>query len=359
MTGGRHPANSVISSEASHSYDLRAKENGHLDRPSKAVTNEANTQTASLTSMDLISRLAGLQATNLSGFDNFTETVEDFLDDFDRHVRATGLAKDQDKLDCLVSNLSGPVRAWFRYQPQATQQSYKELRAAMTDAFKTTEQAKHLARSALFQMRQGPLQSVSEYVHAVQLKARGLDMSEKDLVSIVLNGIDPSIRQYIVMDRPTKIQDILKSPAAQQDFMVTQQHGGTIMVLQEELRALREQLSSMTLQQAQVAATTTHQHHVKFQDEQPCRTCHESRTRHPSSSEQRRRSHSRSRERNGTNSQDSSSKCNFCGKFTCRGPQFCYARDKVCYYCNKKGHLRTVCHTWLFDRKNGRISDTK
>ena len=216
----------------------------------------------------------------------------------------------------------------------------------MTDAFKTTEQAKHLARSALFQMRQGPLQSVSDYVHAVQLKARGLDMSEKDLVSIVLNGIDPSIRQYIVMDRPTKIQDILKSPATQQDFMVTQQHGGTIMVLQEELRALREQLSSMTLQQAQVAATATHQHHVKFQDEQPCRTCHESRTRHPSSSEQRRRSHSRSRERNGTNSQDSSSKCNFCGKFTCRGQQFCFARDKVCHYCNKKGHLRMVCRKW-------------
>ena len=115
MTGGRHPANSVISSEASHSYDLRAKEKGHFDRPSEAVTNDANTQTASLTSMDLISRLAGLQATNLSGFDNSTETVEDFLDDFDRHVRATGLAKDQDKLDCLVSNLSGPVRAWFRY----------------------------------------------------------------------------------------------------------------------------------------------------------------------------------------------------------------------------------------------------
>ena len=64
--GGRHPATLIINSEAGHSYDLRVKDNEHLDRSSGVESNDADTRKVAQTNMDMISRLTGLQATNLS-----------------------------------------------------------------------------------------------------------------------------------------------------------------------------------------------------------------------------------------------------------------------------------------------------
>ena len=58
-----------------------------------------------------------------------------------------------------------------------------------------------MARSALFNMTQSPHEDVKEFVHTVQEKARGLDMREKDLVEIILNGVHPNIRQFLTMNK--------------------------------------------------------------------------------------------------------------------------------------------------------------
>ena len=84
-------------------------------------------------------------------------------------------------------------------------------------------------------------------------------MSERDLVSIALNGWKPTIQCYVAMDRPTKITDILKSPTAQPTFGTNHQaaNDNMVLTLQEELRAVREQLQFMTIQQAKTVAVVT------------------------------------------------------------------------------------------------------
>ena len=94
-------------------------------------------------------KLAAL-SNNLKPFDNTLDTVNDFPDDFDRHIPALDLKEPQEKLDCLVGHFTGPVKTWFRYQPKFTQANYADLWKALQETFVVTDQAKHMAHSSLF-----------------------------------------------------------------------------------------------------------------------------------------------------------------------------------------------------------------
>ena len=135
-------------------------------------------------------------------------------------------------------------------------------------------------RSALYSLTQGTM-TVKDFVHYVQDSARGLNMEERGLVSIIINGVHPNIKFHMIMDRPQTTADIIKSPASQPNL------GGAInmdpsasfaLTIQEELRAVRRQPSQLTLAQQQFAQVatlsteTTEQHtdrHVHFR----CSSC--------------------------------------------------------------------------------------
>ena len=184
--------------------------------------------------------LNGLSQT-LVPFDNNGDSVGDFLDDLDRHMRKTNITSDRDKLDWLVTHLAGPAKTWYRYQPGPTRNNYEQLRNALQDNYQINDQDKYLARSALYSLTQGTM-TVKHFVHHVQDNARGLNMEERDLVSIIINGVHPNIRYYLVMDRPQTTADIIKSPASQPNFgnaANMDPSGSSVLTLQEELRAVR------------------------------------------------------------------------------------------------------------------------
>ena len=363
-----NPSNSLTAPASNTRYQVKLHSTATETEPSK---------------MSDSMKLAAL-GNNLKPFDNTMDTIEDFLDDFDRHTRALDLKEPQEKLDCLVGHLAGPVKTWFRYQPKPTQANYADLRKALQDTFVITDQAKHMARSSLFNMMQAPYQSVADFLHNIQEKARGLDLSERDLVSIALNGLNPTIQRYVAMDRPTKIADILKSPAAQPNFGTNHQASNENMVLtlQEELRAVREQLQLMTIQQAKTVAVATaapDNRQVRF--DTACSNCnhrgneHHREPRHhtpngrnwdrhrSSSRDRNRQRNDRDRSRDSSrnrdnyrdndkrNSHDNKSKCQSCGSTECNGRQTCWARNKTCHHCNRKGHIKPACWLYNSDRR--------
>ena len=162
--------------------------------------------------------MARLSLTNLDTFNGESIPVRDFLEDFDRQVRLMSLEADQDKLDTLVSLLVGSAKSWYRSLQPNIKQSYTELRKSLIATYEATEQAMALQRAALYNLKQGQCHSVKEFVSQLQERARGLEVKEKDLVSIVLNGLHPQIRQHIVMAKPQSLLDILQSPAATPEF---------------------------------------------------------------------------------------------------------------------------------------------
>ena len=130
------PQNSSANIE-SHAYNNKLRSAGNLkqksisdivqvDIPPVTTTKTTDNQNVPITTtMDqLIAKVAGLNTTSVNPFDASTERVEDFLEDLDRHFRATNKEKDQDKLDTLVSLLAGKVRSWYRYQTEETKNNY-------------------------------------------------------------------------------------------------------------------------------------------------------------------------------------------------------------------------------------------
>ena len=276
--------------------------------------------------------MARLSLTNLDTFNGESIPVLDFLEDFDRQVRLMSLEADQDKLDTLVSLLVGSAKSWYRSLQPNVKQSYTELRKSLIATYEATEQAMALQRAALYNLKQGQCQSVKEFVSQLQERARGLDVKEKDLVSIVLNGLHPQIRQHIVMAKPQSLLDILQSPAATPEFTTNGDTPPHVLVLTQQLQVMQDQMAKLTA--AVNVATTTTQGQEKQVNFEPRRSQEK---HHPQDKRQR----SKCTERQGHAQQ---SRCQNCGyNYFVSQNHNCPARNAYCHNCSKRGHFATVC----------------
>ena len=62
-------------------------------------------------------------------------------------------------------------------------------------------------------------------------------MAEKDLVSIVINGLQPQIKQHVVMAKPKSLLEILQSPAAVPEFIDSATHPHVLVLNQQLCRS--------------------------------------------------------------------------------------------------------------------------
>ena len=71
-------------------------------------------------------------------------------------------------------------------------------------------------------------------------------MDEKDFGSIVMNGLQPRIKQHVIMAKPTSLLQIEQSPAAMPMFVdtITPPH---VLVMNQELQAMRHKCLSWQL----------------------------------------------------------------------------------------------------------------
>ena len=333
---------SLLNKTSANGSEAVIPEHCDCDTPTStpAVTTSSS-QTLAM-SVNLNQALAKLSlGGNLNNFEGETSNVMDFLEDFDRQIRMSGLEKDQEKLDVLVSLLTESAKTWYRSLPIETKDSYKELRKALKDTYATQEQSKHLQRAALFHMKQEANQSVRDFIIGIQAKSRGLEMADKDLVSIVISGLQPQIKQHVVMAKPTSLLQILQSPAAMPEFVdtITPPH---VLVMNQELQAMRQEMSQLTAAVNTARTAPTQERQVTFQPRERPRS--KERTRDKSQDRPRERSQDRLMNGGQQNWQNTpKSKCRYCGSVRCYGTNNCPARNGQCNICGKTGHFAPVC----------------
>ena len=63
--------------------------------------------------------------------------------------------------------------------------------------------------AALFQLKQKPHQTVVVFVLLIQAEARGLRLSEENLVFVIIQGLQPKIKNYIKMSDPSSVHELL------------------------------------------------------------------------------------------------------------------------------------------------------
>ena len=114
--------------------------------------------------------------------------------------------------EILRMHLKGDAKSWFKnLDPKL---SYTQCCEQLVARFKLTDQQKHARKLEVFQMQQRPGESYSSYVSRVCDAAAPLNLQEKEILTIVMLGADPSIRYFLIMQEPRNIEELMALPLA-------------------------------------------------------------------------------------------------------------------------------------------------
>ncbi len=155
----------------------------------------------------------------ITPFDGKNDSIQLWLADFDRFLTSTRTNSDVDRLNALISHLSGEAKQWFRVLPAASQQTYAALRTALRDKYSKTDFQKIAKKSRLFQLKQRADEPFTDFVHRVQQAASGLQLEESDILSICLQGANPQLQPFLVMAQVTTLDGLLKLPVIAESAM--------------------------------------------------------------------------------------------------------------------------------------------
>ena len=260
---------------------------GH--RPPVQVEVNINVATVAASVEQLGKKLNALTNT-LQRYDG-TGNVTDWLSDFDSYCHDVGRLSEDDRRNCLVGHLTNEAKAWFRLQPHGA--TVDELIEALKLRFNPTELQLHQRKMQLFAMSQRVNQSFAEFVRELQEEARGLHMSEVDLVRIALSGAKQNIKAHLTMAQPATISALCRLPIVTDESLLIagESNVDAINTIATRIGKMQAELNNTEIQ------------------------------------------------RIGTE------KCGKCGLMYCQGRQNCQAFNRKCYKCSIKNHFARCCKT--------------
>ena len=293
---------------------------------------------------------------------DLTYTITDFLACFDRFVTYKKLNDDQ-KLSTLRMLLDDGAARFF--DRSAVHNDLAQIRTALIDRFKLPTVSKLELTAQLWQTSQNPAEKTQDYIDSIRHKGSELGITNNEIRSIILKGLHPSVRPYILQNGHDDMAALLQSAKlADQSISIHTQDSSLVAMVSD----LKSKIDNLTLS----AVNVVQEKSVSFNDRvdrpyssrNPQNTSH-SRERHRSLSRDRtsrtpspwpRKSHdigsfrdsAFNRGRPNFNSQDTSryvannKSCFKCGKQYSPSHK-CPAIGKQCRRCNKMNHFAIVC----------------
>ncbi len=242
------------------------------------------------------------------------------------------------------------------------------LKDAFQAAFKTKDSTKWSKERALCKLEQQPSQTVLQYITSVRSAAQGLDLTDDQTIRLIIGGLHPNIRTYVLQQNPTTMAELLATastagctiPAIKTDMPNTL----GIDTLLEEIRSLRHASVIPQCNKQQTPRSPPAPRQVRFKEiftsppdatfRQPRLPRQVFRSKSPSANPpvfhphphyvpQRAAYQLPPSLMTGPQQQPiTPSKCQGCGK-SGNTRATCRARNLVCHFCQKVGHIQSVC----------------
>ena len=235
-----------------------------------------------------------------------------WLKNLERSMSVNELAEEK-KLEMLALKLTGFARQWFEALPDASKDTYAHAVEAFKGYFKITPANSIPLRRELYALRQTESQTGRQFAQEVLKKARGLQLPDSDLITIILGGLLPSISILVQTADPKTVMDLMALPACQ---TVPQESGQTMPPWAEELR---NELKALT-----IASATVNTH------------------RQPPIQPRQQQHYQQQQQQ-----QQQQQPCLGCGKYlNFPRHKYCYncpARNVTCHNCGKLGHFSQLC----------------
>ena len=141
------------------------------------------------------------------------EDVVAWLANFERYARLQNLVENQ-CADAFAFHVSGIAETWYATLPASLQTEWPELKEAWRQRFAISQHGRWRQERDLYTLRQQPGQDVVSFTAVVLKAARGLEMTQAQLVRLVLGGLPATVTPFVEITQPTTVDELLRCPAA-------------------------------------------------------------------------------------------------------------------------------------------------
>ena len=173
---------------------------------------------------------------------NEEQNVDDFIFDFRSNCAYFGYIKAAEKKHYLISKLNGNAKIWVRLQKDDS--SCEELINGLKLTFGNSEFKLHSKTADICSLKQSSNESFVQYVLSVRNKARILDISEKLLVNICINGAKPYLKPYILSVNPQSFEELMKIPMVRDEELV-QTEDVLVAKIKQEIGQLKKSMANI------------------------------------------------------------------------------------------------------------------
>ena len=177
-----------------------------------------NNSTMAVTPDDVakLGKRLGAMWVRLEPFDG-SQNVSDFFKDLQRYLSQTGNTTDQEKLDTLISHITGEAKALCRTLETPT---FDSLKSALEEHFGLTDQEKRQLKSTFYSSKQIPGETFKQYVTRMQQLAREINVPDAEVVEVCIGGARAELRPHLTMASPASVAALLKLAVVANESLV-------------------------------------------------------------------------------------------------------------------------------------------
>lgn len=271
--------------------------------------------------------VASLRPSNFKGMAN--EDADRWMKRFQSYAEYCNM-DDQKKVRIFRLLVEGSAEVWLNGLADAVKQNWGQLRGAFMEKYVDGDNLTWLKEQGLLARIQGPQEAVEVYITDVRQKCNQLQKGEAETKSIILRGLLPEIKAFVIGQQPQTLDDLEEKaklaesienvkprPSLDKVNMLQETYGKNLGELTRSLAALQDIVRQQSRDLQFVKNNIRSQSFTR-----------RSAPQQPSF---------------GGNFKPFCQRCKQFGHQAdncVRRPQ---AGDTVCYNCNQRGHLKRQC----------------
>ena len=274
------------------------------------------------------------------------ENGQSWLENFELWLQFRGINGER-KAAALALLLKDKAAAWYQSLPADKKNTFNDLRASFAERYGRARLAQWQQAGLVWTLEQQQQQSVDDFIAAVTNAARNAGLTDEQRMQVIIKGLRPSIRQWVLRQQPANIEDlrVAAKMAEQTELPPTTTSNDDVVA---SVARLEEQLKQLT-----VAAFSGARYPERSSTPPPRRDTpppprqgiqsdnYYFRNRRVPSSERRHvtfNNHAAPPQANARRP------CDSCGRNN-HARQFCRHRGATCTICRRIGHVASACRS--------------
>ena len=262
------------------------------------------------------------------------EDVVAWLANFERYARLQNLVGNQ-CADAFAFHVSGIAETWYDTLPASLQTEWPALKEACRQRFAISQHGRWRQERDLYTLRQQPGQDVASFTAVVLKAARGLEMTQAQLVRLVLGGLHATVTPFVEITQPTTVEELLRCPASR--------NGMAAPAIERDVMAYDIGPTGEACDEAEQDASRVNAYSGRYIPDR-------------SGSQRGRPDQRHGNAQRGDDGQQANTRrkpwqrderCQACGRTGrwCQGNRNCPAYSKHCFGCQRVGHFVSQCRS--------------